>query len=197
MPTRPWGNPAYVTSQYMLADDRFRQGFAVLGRLGLSFDAWLFHPQIDELADLARAFPNTRIVLNHVGGPIGIGAYAVSEKTCLLAGRLRSRNWRPSGTCMSGSGALACASAGLASTSSRNRLRLRCWQMHGAHILKLASRPLDRPAQCSRAISRSTRAPTAMRCSGMHASCWRKARPTQKGRISFRDGGSVPSPLII
>jgi predicted TIM-barrel fold metal-dependent hydrolase len=54
----------------------FREGFAVLGRLGLSFDAWLYHPQIGELADLARAFPATRIVLNHVGGPIGIGAYA-------------------------------------------------------------------------------------------------------------------------
>ena len=52
----------------------------MLGRLGLSFDAWLYHPQIDELADLARAFPDTRIVLNHVGGPIGIGAYAGKRK---------------------------------------------------------------------------------------------------------------------
>jgi predicted TIM-barrel fold metal-dependent hydrolase len=70
------GNPAYVTSQYLLADEKFREGFVVLSRLGLSFDAWLFHPQIDELASLARAFPDARIVLNHVGGPIGIGAYA-------------------------------------------------------------------------------------------------------------------------
>ncbi len=44
--------------------------------LGLSFDAWLFHPQIGELTDLARAFPDTRIVLDHCGGPIGIGSYA-------------------------------------------------------------------------------------------------------------------------
>src|SRR5260221_3822006 len=43
-----------------------------ISRLRLSFDAWLFHPQIDELADLARAFPDAMIVLNHVGGPIGI-----------------------------------------------------------------------------------------------------------------------------
>ena len=69
-------NPAYVTPPGLLADKSFREGFAVLGRLGLSFDAWLYHPQIDELADLARAFPATRIVLNHVGGPLGIGAYA-------------------------------------------------------------------------------------------------------------------------
>ena len=69
-------NPAYVTPPGLLADKSFREGFAVLGRLGLSFDAWLYHPQIDDIADLARALPDTRIVLNHVGGPLGIGAYA-------------------------------------------------------------------------------------------------------------------------
>ncbi len=42
----------------------------------LSYDAWLFHPQLDELTDLARAFPATTIVLNHCGGVLGIGAYA-------------------------------------------------------------------------------------------------------------------------
>ena len=69
-------NPAYSPPRGLLGDKSFREGFAVLGRLGLSFDAWLYHPQIGELADLARAFPATKIVLNHVGGPIGIGAYA-------------------------------------------------------------------------------------------------------------------------
>ena len=69
-------NPAYSPPRGLLGDKTFREGFAVLGRLGLSFDAWLYHPQIGELADLARAFPATKIVLNHVGGPIGIGAYA-------------------------------------------------------------------------------------------------------------------------
>jgi len=69
-------NPAYNPPPGLLGDERFRQGFAVLDRLGLSFDAWLYHPQIGELIELARAFPETRIVLNHVGGPIGIGAYA-------------------------------------------------------------------------------------------------------------------------
>jgi L-fuconolactonase len=68
-------NPAYSPPPGLMADKSFREGFAVLGRLGLSFDAWLYHPQIDELADLARAFPDVPIVLNHVGGPIGIGAY--------------------------------------------------------------------------------------------------------------------------
>jgi len=59
----------------LLADKSFREGFAVLTRHGLCFDSWIYHPQIDELADLAGAFPDTRIVLNHVGGPLGIGPY--------------------------------------------------------------------------------------------------------------------------
>ena len=59
----------------LLDDARFREGFARLGPLGLSFDAWLYHPQIGELAALTRAFPDTTIVLDHVGGPLGIGAY--------------------------------------------------------------------------------------------------------------------------
>ena len=60
----------------LLLDPTFRKGFACLAPLGLSFDAWLFHPQISELTDLARAFPDTRIVLDHCGGPVGIGVYA-------------------------------------------------------------------------------------------------------------------------
>src|ERR1700750_2365281 len=60
----------------LLLDSTFRKGFAHLAPLGLSFDAWLFHPQIGELTDLARAFPDTKIVLDHCGGPIGIGSYA-------------------------------------------------------------------------------------------------------------------------
>ena len=60
----------------ILLDATFRKGFACLAPLNLSFDAWLFHPQIGELVDLARAFPDTRIMLDHCGGPVGIGRFA-------------------------------------------------------------------------------------------------------------------------
>ena len=60
----------------LLLDAQFRRGFACLAPRGLSFDAWLYHTQLSDLADLAEAFPGTTIVLNHVGGPIGIGPYA-------------------------------------------------------------------------------------------------------------------------
>lgn len=57
----------------MFATKEFREGFATLAPLGLTFEAWIFHPQIDALTDLAAAFPDTKIVLNHAGGPLGIG----------------------------------------------------------------------------------------------------------------------------
>jgi predicted TIM-barrel fold metal-dependent hydrolase len=54
----------------------FRAGFAELAPRGLTFEAWCYHPQIPEVTALARAFPDTTIILNHFGGPIGVGSYA-------------------------------------------------------------------------------------------------------------------------
>jgi L-fuconolactonase len=56
-------------------DAKFREGFKLLHTLGLTFDAWLLEPQLPDLIDLARAFPDTTIVLDHVGTPLGIGRY--------------------------------------------------------------------------------------------------------------------------
>jgi L-fuconolactonase len=56
-------------------DTTFREGFAQLAPLGLSFDAWILEPQLPDLIDLARAFPDTQIILDHVGTPLGVGAY--------------------------------------------------------------------------------------------------------------------------
>jgi predicted TIM-barrel fold metal-dependent hydrolase len=69
-------NPAYPTSDDMLESTVFRAGFAHLALLGLSYDAWLYFHQIPRLTALARAFPDTPIVLNHCGGVLGIGRYA-------------------------------------------------------------------------------------------------------------------------
>ena len=69
-------NPLSAGPPGLLRDTTFRAGFSRLAPLNLSFDAWLFHPQISELTDLARAFPQTTIILNHAGGVVGIGAYA-------------------------------------------------------------------------------------------------------------------------
>ena len=62
--------------EHLYLDSTFREGFAELGKRGLSFDAWLYHHQISELTELARAFPETTIIFDHFGGPLGIGPYA-------------------------------------------------------------------------------------------------------------------------
>jgi predicted TIM-barrel fold metal-dependent hydrolase len=70
-----WGSPV-LRPPGMLLDPKVREGFAKLAPLGLTFDAWCYHTQLPELIDLARAFPETPIVLDHVGGAIGLGPYA-------------------------------------------------------------------------------------------------------------------------
>lgn len=57
-------------------DATFRKGFAELDALGLIFDLPCRYHQLSECGDLAGAFPGTTIVLNHLGGITGIGAYA-------------------------------------------------------------------------------------------------------------------------
>lgn len=64
-------NGRYVIEPGLLAQPQFRAGFATLSPRKLSFDAMVYHTQLNELADLAQAFPETTINLNHIGGFIG------------------------------------------------------------------------------------------------------------------------------
>jgi L-fuconolactonase len=59
----------------LFAGKAFREGYAQLGKFNLSFDAWLLEPQLPELIDLVRAFPNTPVILDHVGTPLGLASY--------------------------------------------------------------------------------------------------------------------------
>jgi predicted TIM-barrel fold metal-dependent hydrolase len=71
----PQHGPRRPLSAGMMKAAAFRGGFARLAPMDLSFDAWLYHPQLDELVELAGTFPDTRIVLNHIGGPVRVGPY--------------------------------------------------------------------------------------------------------------------------
>ena len=62
--------------QWLLLRDDFRAGFAQLAPRRLTFEAWCYYRQIPDVTALARVFPNTTIILNHFGGPLGIGTYA-------------------------------------------------------------------------------------------------------------------------
>ena len=60
----------------LYSEEKFREGFAHLGPRNLTFEGWCYHTQIRSLARLARDFPDTTIILDHFGGPIGVGPYA-------------------------------------------------------------------------------------------------------------------------
>lgn len=58
-----------------LSDPKFREGFAQLSKFDLSFDTWLYHPQLPDLLGLARDFPETPIIIDHAGTVLGVGPY--------------------------------------------------------------------------------------------------------------------------
>jgi len=57
-------------------DAQFREGVNTLGRLGYTFDTWHYHYQNKAFVDLARACPDTQMILDHFGTPLGVGPYA-------------------------------------------------------------------------------------------------------------------------
>ncbi|GJH30268.1 amidohydrolase [Caballeronia novacaledonica] len=73
-------NPLSAVPPGLLLDTDYRAGVAQLRSLGLSYDAWLFFPQLPELFDLAKANPDTPIIVNHCGGVVRIASYADQRK---------------------------------------------------------------------------------------------------------------------
>jgi len=67
--------PPFHAPQGLYLDAKFREGFAELGKRGLTFDAWLLEPQLGDVLSLARAFPDQPIVLDHCGTPLGMASY--------------------------------------------------------------------------------------------------------------------------
>lgn len=76
-------NLTHRPARDLLDQPSFREGFAELARRQLSFDAFVFHPQLDAVGRLAQAFPDTPIIVNHLGGLIGIGGYGQNRKAAV------------------------------------------------------------------------------------------------------------------
>lgn len=70
------GNSTSVTGPHLYMSADFRAGLSRLTALGLAFDAWLYHPQLADIIDLAKSAPDANIVMCHVGGPLGYGPHA-------------------------------------------------------------------------------------------------------------------------
>ncbi|GAA6119044.1 amidohydrolase family protein [Acidovorax sp. FG27] len=69
-------NPLTAAPQGLLADPGYREGLAALAAHGLSYDAWVFWPQLGELCEVADALPDLPVIIDHCGGIVRIGAYA-------------------------------------------------------------------------------------------------------------------------
>ena len=76
-------------SDGLLRSDAFNRGLNVLAERGHSFDAWMYHPQLDELDEVAARHEDLTIVLDHLGGPLGVGPYAGRREEVMAT-------WRPS-----------------------------------------------------------------------------------------------------
>ena len=83
----PTIHAAYPTRPGMLREPMVLEGAKCLAKRDLSLDAWLYFHQLDDVAALARACPDLTIVLDHCGGPIGLGPYA--EQREAVFGRWR------------------------------------------------------------------------------------------------------------
>jgi predicted TIM-barrel fold metal-dependent hydrolase len=93
--------------QGLLADADFRRGVAALERPGLSYETWLYHHQVPELAALARACPGVQIIADHLAGPIADGPYRGRRAEVLEVWRTACASWRPARTRRSSSVASA------------------------------------------------------------------------------------------
>lgn len=67
--------PPFHAPEGLYGNERFREGFGQLGEMGLTFDAWVLEPQLTDVIDLASAFPDQPIVLDHCGTPLGTASY--------------------------------------------------------------------------------------------------------------------------
>ncbi|MEL6877883.1 MAG: amidohydrolase family protein [Pseudomonadota bacterium] len=67
--------PPFHAPEGLYRDATFREGFAELGKRDLTFDAWVLEPQLPDVIDLARAFPDQPICLDHCGTPLGVASY--------------------------------------------------------------------------------------------------------------------------
>jgi len=60
-----------ATVPHMLLDPGYRAGLREVARRDLTYDVWLYHPQLPELADAVDAAPaELTFVVDHLGGPV-------------------------------------------------------------------------------------------------------------------------------
>jgi L-fuconolactonase len=88
----------------LLKHSDFRRGYRHLSRYGLCFEAAVFHHQLADVQDLADAFPETTIVINHCGQAMlmEMDGAARNEAFAAWASAMRACAKRPNILCKVG-----------------------------------------------------------------------------------------------
>jgi L-fuconolactonase len=76
------------------SDPAWHRGFAELGHRNLNFDAWMYHTQLSAFEKVVRAHPDTRVVLDHLGTPIGYGGPYAGYGHTKAARQEIAKRWR-------------------------------------------------------------------------------------------------------
>ena len=108
----PGVHSSYDTHPGMLLEAPVRAGFAELAKRNLTFDAWMCHTQLDDIAVIAGQFPTLAIIIDHVGGPVGNGpfegkrdeVFAAWKKSMTALARFPNINVKLGGLGMRGAG---------------------------------------------------------------------------------------------
>jgi L-fuconolactonase len=163
-------NPLTGAPAGLLLDSSYRAGLAQLAPLGLTYDAWLFFPQLPELIATARGFPETTFIVDHCGGVVRIGTYHDRGDEVFERWRASMRELARLPNVHVKLGGLGMRINGSASTNSTRRQRRSISPRSGSPGSRPASRPSASSGACSKAIFRSTKARTVTRSVGTPSS---------------------------
>ncbi len=67
--------PLAMGTSAAMDDPTYLEGVRTVGRMGFTYDAMVYHPQLPELVGVAQACPDTPIVIDHLGLVLGTGPY--------------------------------------------------------------------------------------------------------------------------
>ena len=90
-PTTAWHESTQVrildVQPHLLLQQEASDAIACIDKFGLTLDLWLFFTQLDEALAVCRRFPNLTVIINHAGGPVGIGPYADRKREAFKSWR--------------------------------------------------------------------------------------------------------------
>lgn len=72
-PDEAYGPGKYPPGLFLQPD--FRAGVQLLGQRGYTYESWHYHFQLPDFYTLAKAAPDTTIILDHFGTPLGTKSY--------------------------------------------------------------------------------------------------------------------------